>query len=153
MSSEALVCGKILYNLNPPLKDVWAFNIFLLSSRSSLLSPSTNYFDLPKIDVRKLIRLHRDASAVDFWRGRYLSDGTLLPLPKMSSTKIYNSLVDDVYVEEVAAHYSDKFASLINSNPNPCLLSSHDIFQCISNSMCSVSAPANVSSFTAYVSY
>src|SRR5688572_11472322 len=30
---EALVCSHILYKLNPPLKDVWAFNISLLASR------------------------------------------------------------------------------------------------------------------------
>ena len=35
---ESLVCSNIFYKIKPPLKDVWAFNISLLASRSPFIS-------------------------------------------------------------------------------------------------------------------
>ena len=83
-SYSSLVCGNHIFGLKIPLKDPWAFNIFLLASRSSLISSDLNYNDLvsPIIINSRLIHKHRDAAAVDFWRGRHLPDGTLVPLPR-----------------------------------------------------------------------
>ena len=68
---ESLVCADVVYNIKPALKDVWAFNISLLASRSCFISSAIRYHDLPRIDIRysKLISCHRNAAAVDFWRG------------------------------------------------------------------------------------
>ncbi len=57
----------------------------------------------------------------------------------MSSPKIYNSLVDDVYVGDLVDYYSLKFSSSFKLSLSH--LSPHDIFQCISDNMNSVSAP------------
>jgi hypothetical protein len=47
----SIVCAKQLFNLSICLKDVWAFNISLLASRSPFISSSSNYFDLPHINL------------------------------------------------------------------------------------------------------
>ena len=140
---ESLVCSNSLYNISPPLKDVWAFNISLLASRSPFISYTHNYFDLPRINVRtsKLIRAHRDAAAIDFWRGRHLSDGSLLPLSKTTSPQIYKCIIQDVYLDQVVMHDSIKICKLLSSplsrSPPPL-----DTFYNIVNNLRSHSFPA-----------
>jgi ribonuclease HI/exonuclease III len=140
---ESIVCADILFNIRPALKDVWAFNISLLAVRSPLIHSISNYNDFRKPDIKssKLIRRHRDAAAYDVWRSRHLEDGTLLPFPDAKSAKIYKIVIQDVYVENVEQHYSNKFHKLISSASN-ISLSPTDVFRSISDNMCSFSAPS-----------
>src|SRR5262249_54830581 len=96
---ETLVCASSLWHVRPALKDLWAFNVSLLAARSPLIHSTVNFDSLPlvKINHSKFIADHRDAAAVDFWNGRHLPDGTLTPLPKVSSPAIYKSVVFDFY--------------------------------------------------------
>jgi len=73
-SYSSVVCAKSLFNINNALKDVWAFVVSLLAVRSPFISSSSNYFDLPFVNLTftKLISRHRDAAAIDFWRSRHL---------------------------------------------------------------------------------
>ena len=141
---ESLVCADIIYNIKPALKDVWAFNISLLASRSPFISSSFRYHDLPRVNVRfsKLINLHRDAAAVDFWRSRHLEDGTLLPLPKCSSSSIYKVITRDVFLDKVLDHNSDKICRLLSSSASlPSSVSPLDILYSISDNLLLSSAP------------
>ncbi len=85
---DSLICSNLLFGSRPFLKDVWTYNISLLASRSNLIETSTNYNNLPYVDLSstKIIKRHRDAAAVDFWRSRHLPDGTLVPPPKTTSS-------------------------------------------------------------------
>ena len=40
---NSLICLDSIFSIRPPLKDLWAFNISLLASRSSLISSTANY--------------------------------------------------------------------------------------------------------------
>ena len=44
---ETLVCLNTLFSIRPSLKDLWAFNLSLLASRSTLISATCNYKDIP----------------------------------------------------------------------------------------------------------
>lgn len=117
-SYDSLVSLQLLFSIRPPLKDLWAFNVALLASRSPLISTSTNYNLLPAISLRtsKFIQDHRNASAVDFWRDRHLEDGTLLPLPNSSSTTIYQALIIDIFLPLATLHSDKKISSFISIN-------------------------------------
>ena len=95
---NSLICSNAVFGLKPTLKDVWAFTSSLLAARSPLISTNTNYNLLPSINLTftKLITRHRDAAAVDFWRGRHMPDGTLLPLSSPSSSCIYKAILFDL---------------------------------------------------------
>lgn len=114
-SYETLVCSHSLFSLNPALKDVWAYNVSLLAVRSPFISADCNYNDLPaiKLKLTRRICLHRDAAAIDFWRGRHLADGTLTPLPSRSSTLVYQSIIEDVYFEEASQHCANKLTNFL----------------------------------------
>lgn len=116
-SYDSLVSLQLLFSIRP-LKDLWAFNVSLLASRSPLISTSTNYHLLPAISLRssKFIQEHRDASAVDFWRDRHLDDGTLLPLSNSSSTAIYQALITDNFLPLATQHLNNKISSFIFKN-------------------------------------
>ena len=130
-SYSSLVSLHLLFSIRPPLKDLWAFNVSLLASRSSFISSSSNYSLLPSVSIRrsKFIRDHRDASAIDFWRDRHLEDGTLVHLPNPSSSAIYVALIRDNFLPEASTHCSSKLSSFISANqplflppPPSCLL-------------------------------
>ena len=107
---ESLICAKAIFAMKPALKDVWAFNISLLAVRSPLIESKLNYNDLPTIDLTftKIIMRHRDAAAVDFWRSRHLPDGTLVPIPALTSAAVYNIVILDVYHDKAARHCAAK---------------------------------------------
>ena len=140
----SLICSNMVYNFKPALKDVWAFNISLLASRSPYISSNLNYFDLPRIDVRytKIIKHHRDAAAVDFWRSRHTKEGTLLPPPNVSSSCIYKILIRDVYLDSMLDHDSDKTFRLVRSSPPSPSLSPLDFFYSISENLVLSAAPS-----------
>jgi ribonuclease HI len=141
-SYESLVCADLLYKVSPALKDVWAFNISLLTVRSPLFTSSCNYSDLPYINVKntRFISRHRDAAAVDFWRGRHLPDGKLLPLSNGKSSNVYKSIISDVYLDEVLAHYNAKVSNFISASSPP-LLSPSNVLLSISNNLRSIKTP------------
>jgi ribonuclease HI len=119
---------------------VWAFNVSLLAVRSPHISSSANYFLLPHIDLRftKIITKHRDAAAVDFWRSRHLPDGTLIPLPKATSSIIYKVIIKDVYYDEAVSHSGQKLISYLpSSSLDPLLAISN-----VSSNLSSSSAPS-----------
>ena len=140
---ESLVCANLVYGLKPALKDLWCFTISLLAVRSPFIKSTTNYMQLPDIDLKrtKIISKHRDAAAVDFWRGRHLQDGALVPLPVVTSSAIYKSMLFDVSFNESTKHTGIKIHTTLSpSTPN---LSDPDstLFS-ISSSLFSVSAPS-----------
>ena len=115
-----LVCLEQLYGIKPALRDVWAAGTSLLAVRSDFIHSTLNYRDLPSIDVKfsKHISKHRDAAAIDYWRGRHLEDGTLIPIGTPKSTAVYRSIVADVFLEEATNHDRKKvFASLTSHQP------------------------------------
>ena len=119
---ETLTCATSHFNVKPALKDVWAFNISLLASRSPLISSKANYNNLPYIDVSytKLITKHRDAAAVDFWRGHHLPDGTLVPLSSSSSSSLYDIILFDVFFDLSASHLANKLHTTLSPyTPSP----------------------------------
>ena len=115
---ETLVCLNTLFSIRPSLKDLWAFNVSLLASRSSLISTTCNYNDIPFMNIvfSKFIREHRDTAAYDFWRGRHLEDGTLTPLLKCTSPVIYQALVEDNFLPTAEAHCGKKVSGFLSSN-------------------------------------
>ena len=142
---EALVCAGFFFEIKPALKDVWAFNLSLLAARSPLLSSTCNYFSLPRGNCRtsKLIMAHRDAAAVDFWRGRHAADGTLLPLAKPSSPNIYKCFIEDIYTDQVVSHYGNKFFSFRSASHSvPSSLPPSALFYCISDNLLNISVPS-----------
>jgi hypothetical protein len=120
---EALVCGKQIFSIKPPLKDVWAFNVSLLAVRSRLFTnTSGNYHTLPYIKLAKnnmFIKDHRDAAAVDFWRSRHLPDGRLLPPSPPTSSEVYKVLVEDVYLEDALSHCNNKLQNFLGNSTGP----------------------------------
>src|SRR3954471_20888252 len=102
----SLVCASSLWHVRPALKDLWAFNVSLLAVRSPLIRTTANFNNLPLVRIRytRLISKYRDAAAVNFWNGRHLPDGTLTPLPNVSSTSIYKAIVFDNFHETAFAH-------------------------------------------------
>ena len=139
-SYGSLICGKTLFNIKP-LKDVWAYVVSLLAVRSSFISSSFNYFDLPSVNLTytKIISRHRDAAAIDFWRSRHLPDGTLIPLSDLSSAEIYKIIIHDVYYEDTAIHCGGKFAKYIA--PSSSLISPFDFVSSISSRLHASRAP------------
>jgi hypothetical protein len=138
---ESAVCSNYLFSLRPALKDVWAFVISLLAVRSPYIHSSSNYNDLPHVDLRftKLISCHRNAAAIDFWRSRHLPNGVLVPLSKIDSSSIYKVLIRDVYLEDASKHCSEKVSRFIaNTSPSP---PHPDVFQDISLNLNSISLP------------
>ena len=119
---EALVCGKQIFAVKPALKDVWAFNVSLLAVRSKYFSnTSAKYQDLPCIDLKNsmLIKHHRDAAAVDFWRSRHLPDGTLVPPSPPTSSEAYKILVEDVYLDGAVTHCNGKLGRFLQKSFGP----------------------------------
>lgn len=119
---ESLVTSDLIFSFRPALKDAWAFNASLLAIRSPLISSTLNYNDLPSIDLTstKLISKHRDAAAVDFWRGHHLSDGTLIPVSPLSSSTIYQSIIQDVYLDASSDRSALKTSTFLSANsPSP----------------------------------
>ena len=112
---ESLVCWTKLFSIKPSLKDLWAYNAALLAARSPILHSRLNYWKLPKLEVviSKSISNHRDAAAVDFWRGRHAFDGTLIPLSDFSSPFLYNSLVEDEYLDTAMNHTGNKISKFL----------------------------------------
>lgn len=115
---DSLLCLNFMFSIRPALKDLWAFNVSLLAARSPFISTTDNYNTLPSISLvwSKFIRDHRDASAIDFWGGRHLDDNTLTPLPKCTSTSIYQALVEDNYLPKVVDFCGEKIAKFVSRN-------------------------------------
>ncbi len=136
-SYYSLVCAKELFSLRVALKDVWAFGLSLLAVRSPLFSTSSNYFDLPRINLRstKRISLHRDAAAVDFWRGHHNEEGSLLHLPKPVSSAIYKIIIHDVFYDEALSHCDIKLRRYFLASPP-----STPIMSIIASNMATVSS-------------
>ena len=119
-----------MFSIRPPLKDLWAFNLSLLASRSNAISATCNYYDIQDVSVRhsRFIKEHRDAAAIDFWRGRHLEDGTLTPLQQSTSPLIYQALVDDEFLPLAEVHCAEKVGKFLSSNfvsftpPSDCLV-------------------------------
>ncbi len=114
---SSLLCLNFMFSIRPALKDLWAFNVSLLAARSPFIASTAKYNTLPAISIvrSKFIRDHRDASAIDFWAGRHLDDNTLTPLPKCSSTSVYQALVEDTYLHQEVEHCGEKIAKFILS--------------------------------------
>ena len=112
---DSLVCWSKLFSIKPSLKDPWAYNAALLASRSPLMQANVNYWKLPDLDVvySKSIIDHRNAAAVDFWRGKHSDDGTLARISDFSSPAIYNSLIEDEYLVSTSQHIGEKVRSFI----------------------------------------
>ena len=55
------------------------------------------YCSLPRINLRstKLISRHRDAAAIDFWRGRHDPEGKLIPLNVIKSYDVCKVIIRD----------------------------------------------------------
>ena len=117
-SYETLLCLDLLLGIKPALKDLWSFNVSLLAARSDFINSRANYNELPLISIvySRVIKSHRDCAAIDYWRGRHLPDGTLLPLAATTSTAIYRSLIADVYLEEVTEKLGEKVAKFVGKN-------------------------------------
>ena len=132
---------------SPPLrisvKDIWAFVNSLLAARSPFISSSSNYFDLPSIDpsFTKLISLHRDAAAIDYWRSKHLPDGTLTPPAKMGSSSLYKVFISDTYLDIASSHLSSKIHRFISSSPSNPLPPPSTWLNSLSSSMLSCPAP------------
>ena len=113
---EMLICAQHLLRVKP-LKDVWAQNVALLAARSPLINAACTYYELPDhhvaMETTKLISVHRDAAAVDYWRGAHFG-GQLLHSKPPTSRNIYKSLITDVFVDEARTYFakriSDNFA-------------------------------------------
>jgi ribonuclease HI len=84
--------------------------------RSRFFAVTCNYAQLPYINVKntRFICRHRDAAAIDFWRGKHLPDGKLLPLSNGKSSSVYKALIADVYLDDVLAHYGEKYLKFIS---------------------------------------
>ena len=145
---EALVCGNLSFKINPALKDVWAFGISLLAVRSNYIFADVPYLSLPKINLRstKIISRHRDAAAVDFWRGYHNPDGSLIPLNVVKSTDIYKIIIRDVYYEDVLLHYGSKYQLFMGVSPHSSL-SPASLFQAISDNLRASRVPPFLSLF------
>ena len=138
-SYSSLVCAKSLFNVKA-LKDVWAYVISLLAVRSPLIASSSNYFDLPFINLSftKLIAKHRDAAAVDFWRSRHLPDGTLVPLINPASPAVYKIVIQDVFYDDAAEHCGCKVLKHISPSST---VSPLDVISSISSNLRSIASP------------
>ena len=118
---DTLLCGHKIYHLKPALRDVWAANVSLLAVRSSYFNPDLNYHDLPAIDLRFNMHIsdHRDAAAVDLWRGRHRPDGSLIAITPPTSPATYKIFVDDVFLDKVSTTLGSKISSFLFSHPSP----------------------------------
>ena len=113
---ETLICSSLLMAAKPALKDLWAFNISLLAVRSTLYDASLNYNTLPTINLKYNMHIndHRNAAAVDFWRGRHEASGRLIPVCPSGSPEVYKSIISDVYCEDASIHLNSKILSFIH---------------------------------------
>ena len=129
---DSLICWTSLFSIKPSLKDLWAYNVALLASRSTFIHSTSNYWDLPSLEVvyNKSITNHRDAAAIDFWEGRHSDDGTLIAPPDASSPSLYRILVQDVYLEDAAEHLGVKMRKFLTSKGSLDLPEAQD---CINN--------------------
>lgn len=86
-------------------------NVALLAVRSPLIHATGSYDALPDyhklMKDTKLIKIHRDAAAVDFWRGA-CEGSNLKKLSNPTSTFIYKHLVTDVFLEEARAYFTSR---------------------------------------------
>ena len=113
----SLVCAKSLYSIKNALKDVWAFNISLLAVRSPFFTSTLNYKDLPYVNISFNMHIvdHRDAAAVDYWRGRHQPDGRLIPVSPPTSSAAYKSIIADVFLTEAATELNKKITGFLSS--------------------------------------
>jgi len=109
---DTLISARHLFQVKP-LKDIWAQGVALLAARSSLIQATCHYDDLPdyhaEMTTSKLIWMHRDAAAVDFWRGAH-TDGTLVHSKPPTSSNIYNSIIADVFLDKTRKHFSKRIS-------------------------------------------
>ena len=122
--ADELVCAKHFYGVKPGLKDVWAFNVSLLTVRSTRFFPDceTKYDDLPTINVygNMFISDHRDCAAIDFWMFSHQEDGTLVPPSPPTSAEVYKVLVKGVYVENATKRLGKKIHTfIVSKQPTP----------------------------------
>ena len=115
---ETLVCLSSVFSFRPALKDLWGVNVSLLAMRSEYIRASCDYASLPAIKMKNnmFISNARDAAAVDYWRDRHDSKGSLINPSKQSSSSIYTALVEDVYAAGAASHLGDKVCNFLTVN-------------------------------------
>lgn len=116
---EALVCGGLLFNLKPALRDVWAAGVSLLSVRSTYF-PQVRKPDPPFVDLRYNMSIvaHRDSAAYDVW---CLQDRPTCPpcSPKVYKCVIkgyFLPLAQEKWMVKLSKHVSSPSLSEISSN-------------------------------------
>jgi hypothetical protein len=94
----AFFCLENQFFVNPPLKDLWCYNVALLASRSPLISMTGTFSSIPPVSLRNCMHIfdHRNAAAKDFWLFSSRND-ILEPPSNLSSSKLYKILIEKYF--------------------------------------------------------